>query len=177
MTPDTQNYIKSLVMPNGRKPAGRKAWSIDLESTWIPFFTATNTVGDTQLPPDSLGAPLRLAYAPDGTVRFSKGGRPILKVDKPLADTIRMVRDNFTAGLQTYTQQVITGNTAGYKKQVATARRAGEPIIRRARDNLDKAMALAVEKAIAEAEAEAKAPAEAPAEVPVKPTAKVPVHA
>jgi hypothetical protein len=40
---ETPNYIKSLVMPNGKKPAGRRVWSIDLETVWLPFFYATNT--------------------------------------------------------------------------------------------------------------------------------------
>jgi len=84
---ETPNYIKALLMPNGKKPAGRKAWSIDLETVWLPFFTATNTVGDTHISPDALGAPLRLAYDADGSVKFSKTGRPITKVAKELAHT------------------------------------------------------------------------------------------
>ena len=164
---ETPNYIKSLLMPNGRKPVGRKAWSIDLETVWLPFFTATNTVGDTHLPPDALGAPLRLAYDADGSVRFSKTGRPITKVAKDLADTIRMVRQNFSAGLLGYTEQVIAKDKAGYKAQVELARKAGEPIVARDRANLDKAIAKAMEEAVAKAEAEAKA----------KDKAKVPVTA
>ena len=153
---ETPSYIKALLLPNGRKPAGRKAWSIDLESVWIPFFTATNTVGDTHLPPDALGAPLRLAYDADGSVKFSKTGRPITKVAKDLADNIRLVRDNFTAGLVGYAEQVQTKDRAGYKAQLETAHKAGQPIIARDRASLDKAMALAMERAIAEAEAEVK---------------------
>ena len=111
---DTPSYVKSLLMPNGKKPQGRKAWSIDLEMVWLPFFTATNTTGDTHLPPDALGAPLRLAYNPDGSVKFSKTGRPITKVAKDLADNVRMVRDNFSAGLVSYAEQVRTKDKAGY---------------------------------------------------------------
>lgn len=153
---ETPNYIKSLLMPNGKKPAGRKVWSIDLETVWLPFFTATNTVGDTHLPPDALGAPLRLGYNPDGSVKFSKTGRPITKVAKDLADCVRMVRENFSAGLQSYAEQVVTDNPEGYKAQVEVAQQAGEPIIAKDRANLDKAIAEAVEKAVAEAEAKAK---------------------
>ena len=40
---NTPNYIKSLLAPNTKKPQGRKVWSIDLETVWLPFFTATNT--------------------------------------------------------------------------------------------------------------------------------------
>ena len=158
------NYIKSLLIPNGRKPSGRKAWSIDLETVWLPFFTATNVTGDTRIPSEALGAPIRLAYDTDGSVKFSKTGRPITKVVKPLADSVRMVRENFTAGLLAYANGVITDNPEGYKAQVEMAREAGEPILAKDRGSLQKAMLEAMEKSIAEAEpvAEAKAVADKP---------------
>lgn len=174
---ETPNYIKSLLSPNGKKPAGRKAWSIDLETVWIPFFTATNTVGETQLPSDSLGAPLRLAYEADGSVRFSKTGRPINKVVKPLAEAIRMVRDNFSAGLLGYTEQVIAKDKAGFRRQVELARKAGSPIVSKDRINLSNAMAEAMADALAKAEAEAEAVAVAKPEAVAKGKAKVPVTA
>lgn len=180
---ETPNYIKSLLMPNGKKPAGRKAWSIDLETVWLPFFTATNTVGDTHIPHDALGAPLRLAYDADGSVKFSKSGRPITKVAKDLADTVRMVRENFAAGLQSYANQVITDNPEGYKGEVGLAREAGEPIVARDRENLNQAIVKAMEEATAKAEAEAEAKvkaeakAKAKAEAKAKDEPKVPVTA
>ena len=164
---ETPNYIKSLLTPNGRKPAGRKAWSIDLETIWIPFFTATNTAGETHIPVDALGCPLRLAYDADGSVRFSKAGRPIMKVAKDLADTIRMVRENFSAGLLGYTEQVVARDKAGYKAQVELAHKAGEPIIAKDRANLEKAIAIAMEAEIAKAEAEARVTEPDKAKVPV----------
>ena len=154
---ETPAYIKSLLIPNGRKPAGRKVWSIDLEQVWLPFFTATNTVGDTHISPDALGAPLRLGYNADGSVKFSKAGRPITKVAKDIADNVRMVRENFVAGLQSYANQVITDNPDGYKEQVQMARQAGEPILAKDKANLEQALAEAMERAIAEAEAQAQA--------------------
>jgi len=153
---ETPNYIKSLLMPNGKKPAGRRVWSIDLETVWLPFFLATNTAGETSVSPDALGAPLRLAYNADGSVRFSKTGRPITKVAKGLSDNIRMVRENFAASLQAYANGVITEYPEGYKAQVEQARQAGEPITARDRANLEQAIAKAME---AEAEALAKAEA------------------
>ena len=154
---ETPNYIKALLIPNGKKPAGRKVWSIDLEQVWLPFFTATNTVGDTHIAPDALGAPLRLGYNPDGSVKFSKTGRPITKVVKELSDNIRMVRENFVAGLVGYSKSVATDNPEGYTAQVETARLAGEPIVAKDKANLEQAIADAMEKAIAEAEAQAQA--------------------
>ena len=154
---DTPNYIKSLLIPsNGKKPRARRVWSIDLETVWLPFFTATNTMGDTAIPSDALGAPLRLAYNADGSVKFSKTGRPVTKVAKELADSVRLVRDNFTAGLLAYANSVITDNPDGYKAQIESARVAGEPIIAKDRANLDKAIAEAMVQAVAEAEVKAK---------------------
>jgi hypothetical protein len=150
---ETPSYIKALLIPNGKKPAGRKVWSIDLETVWLPFFTATNIVGDTRIPAEALGAPLRLAYDADGAVKFSKTGRPITKVVKEIGDSVRMVRDNFTAGLLAYANGVITDNSEGYKAQVEMARKAGEPILSKDRENLQQAMLKAMEAA---AEAEPK---------------------
>ena len=39
---DNDNYIVQLVKPNSGKPQGRKSWSIDLETIWLPFFHSTN---------------------------------------------------------------------------------------------------------------------------------------
>ena len=81
----TPAYIKNLLRPNASKPAGRKVWSIDLESTWLPFFTATNAMRETAIPHEALGCPLRLAYNQDASVKFSKAnpGRRILDVAGP----------------------------------------------------------------------------------------------
>jgi len=103
---DTPQYIKSLLLPNGKKPTGRRVWSLDLESIWLPFFTATNLQNDTAIPLDALGAPLRLAYAQDGTVKFSKSGRPVVRVAKPIADSVKLVRENFAANLVAYAEDV-----------------------------------------------------------------------
>ena len=64
-------YIAALLQPQSSKPTGRKVWSIDLETVWLPFFTATNVTKATAIPADALGAPLRLQYEDDGEVKFS----------------------------------------------------------------------------------------------------------
>lgn len=158
---DTPNYIKALLIPNGKKPAGRRVWGIDLATIWLPFFTATNTMGDTAIPADVLGCPLRLGYNADGSVKFSKTGRPVLKVAKDVADSVRLVKDNFTAGLLAYASGVITDNPDGYKAQVDMAREAGQPILNRDSVNLSKAMAEAVAEAVAQGVAEAETKAKA----------------
>ena len=92
---ETPNYIKNLLKPTANKTTSRKVWSIDLETVWLPFFTATNAMGDTAIPHDALGAPMRLAYNQDGSVKFSKTGKPVVKVAKDISDNVRLVRDNF----------------------------------------------------------------------------------
>ena len=104
---NTPNYIKSLLVPNTKKPQGRKVWSIDLETVWLPFFTATNTMGDTAIPSEALGCPMRLAYDKDGAVRFSANGKPVIRVAKELSQSVAMVRDNFQANLISYTGEVM----------------------------------------------------------------------
>jgi len=161
---ETPQYIKSLLIPNGKKPAGRRVWSIDLETVWLPFFYATNTMGETNIPAEALGAPLRLAYNADGSVKFSKSGRPVTKVAKELSDNIRLVRENFTASLQSYANGVIAENPEAYKAQVEAAQKAGEPILTKDRHNLEQALAKIREQELAEAmaKAEAKPSASAP---------------
>lgn len=159
---ETPTYIKGLLKPNGKQPTGRKVWSVDLETVWLPFFTASNTMGDTALPHEALGAPLRLAYNADSTVKFSKTGRPVIRVVKALSDSVKMVRDNFVAGLLTYANGVALENPEGYKAQAQAQAEAGKPILAKDREALQNALATAVEAEIAKAEAQAQAQAEAP---------------
>ena len=132
-------------MPNGNKPRGRKVWSIDLETVWLPFFMATNLMGDTAIPNDALGAPLRLSYNQDGTAKFNKSGRPTIKVVKELADSIRTVRENFTAQLTGYAGQVIESKPEEYKQLVKASREAGEPIIMKDKQAISEAIQRQVE--------------------------------
>ena len=162
---ETPNYIKSLLTPTTKQPQGRRVWSIDLERVWLPFFTATNTMGDTAIPSQAIGCPLRLGYDKTGAVRFTQAGRPVIRVAKELGDNIRLVRDNFTANLLNYAGAVIRDNADGYKGQVELARQAGEPIYQHDRTQLDLALKA---KAEAEAKAQAEAIAKAEAEAKVK---------
>lgn len=156
---NTPNYIKSLVNPTTKQPQGRKVWSIDLEMVWLKFFTATNAMGDTAIPSEAIGCPLRLGYDKTGAVRFSPAGRPVIRVAKEISDNVRLVRDNFTATLLNYAGEVIRENAEGYKAQVQLAQKAGEPIYNH--DKLELSNAL---KARADAEAEAVAKAATDAE-------------
>ncbi|MDP2729607.1 MAG: hypothetical protein Q8O55_03910 [Dehalococcoidales bacterium] len=160
---ETPSYIKSLLTPTTKAPQGRKVWSVDLENVWLPFFTATNANGDTAIPVDALGAPLRLAYDKAGQPRFSTAGRPVIRVAKDLSDNIKMVRDNFTANLIGYAGRTAQENPEALKAQIELSRKAGAPIL-----NHDNAMAQAAMRTMAEAEAKAKAEELAKAEAEAK---------
>lgn len=149
---ETPNYIKNLLKPTANKATSRKVWSIDLETVWLPFFTATNAMGDTAISSEAIGAPMRLAYNQDGSVKFSKAGKPVVKVAKDISDNVKMVRENFVAGLQTYTNTVFNEHGEAYKAQIQKAVVAGKPIIEHDKEKLDEAMEKMVEQAIAEAE-------------------------
>jgi len=158
----TPQYIKSLLMPTTKSPMGRRVWSIDLETVWLPFFTATNAMGDTAIPYDALGCPIRLAYDKDGSVRFGKTGRPVSRVAKPLSDSVTLIRQNFVANLQQYAEQVATERQEEYATQVELAQKAGQPIIAHDRAELDKAIQLQIEEAMRQAQEEAQEEAVTP---------------
>ena len=150
---ETPQYIVSLFKPTAKKQSARKVWSIDLETVWLPFFTASNTMGVTQIPQEAIGCPLRLGYNTDGSVKFSKTGRPTTRVATEISQSVTLVRENFVAGLQNYTQTVHTENEEAYNATVKACIEAGKPIADNDKANLEQAMATMVEEAIAEAEA------------------------
>ena len=124
---NTPSYIKALLAPN-KSRGSRRAWSIDVESVWVPFFTATNVMGETDLPDDVLGAPIRLARSKDGEIRFNDSGRPITRVHPDLNAQVTLVRENFVAGLQAYTGSVQEERPDAYGEHVARQYAAGQPI-------------------------------------------------
>ena len=129
MFEQTPSYIKQLLMPNGKSKAGRRVWSVDLETVWLPFFHATNVMGDTALPSEALGAPIRLSYDKDGAVKFGRTGRPQTKVAKDITQTVTLIRENMVANLQDYSQQVAEGKQSEYKQSVTKSIKAGKPIL------------------------------------------------
>jgi hypothetical protein len=136
----TSEYVASLFKPRTPKGTGRKVWSIDLESVWLPFFTATNTARITAIPHESLGAPLRPAYNADGSIKFNeRTGKPIIRVQKDIADNVKLVRENLVANLLQYVGQVRNENPEEYSTEVKLNREAGLPIIENDNRNLEKA--------------------------------------
>ena len=135
-------FVKRLLMPVGQQKSARKVWSIDLESVWIPFFTATNTEGCSAIPPDALGCPLRLGYAKDGSVRFSQSGKPVIRVAKELSDNVRIVRENFTATLLSHVDAVKTEMPTEYEAMQIASINAGKAVATVDSESLAKANAL-----------------------------------
>ncbi len=76
---------------------------------------------------------------------------------KELADSIRLVRENFKAGLISYASSVAQSKPDNYKAEIAGAIKAGEPILTKDRANLTKALQAEASKAIDEAQAIVKA--------------------
>jgi hypothetical protein len=152
-------FVKRLLMPVGQQKSARKVWSIDLESVWIPFFTATNTEGCSAISPDALGCPLRLGYAKDGSVRFSQSGKPVIRVAKELSDNVRIVRENFTATLISHTEAVQAEMPTEYEAMQMSSVNAGKAIAKVDGENLNKANALRLE-AMAESVETPAVPAE-----------------
>ncbi len=148
-------YIRSLLLPNTRKAQERRVWSIALETVWLPFFTATNTVGDSSIPIEALGAPLRLGYAKDGSVKFRENGSPVTVVAKPIRDAVALVRENFVAQLKAHAHEVATAMPDQYNSMVKLSIKAGKPILAHDRDELDKAIKLQLATAMTEAQTDA----------------------
>jgi hypothetical protein len=165
MEQTTPGYISALVKPLPGRGSDRRAWSIPLAGVWLPFFTATNTAGETAIEAEALGAPLRLQYEKDGTPKFSQNGKPVIRIVKELADQIRIVRENFMAGLLSYAQTVRKTMPGEFKAQVEAAQKAGETITTKDAAALTAYFEVLKAKAAAD-QAEAKGQAE-PAPEPV----------
>ncbi len=129
MVTKSPSYISALVTPGPGGNASRKSWSIDVENVWVPFFTATNAQGDTDISPETLGAPIRLAVDKAGQVRFSDSGRPSMRVAPELSQQIRVVRENFQASLMNYTGTVMEENGDAYRAQVERNQQAATPLL------------------------------------------------
>jgi hypothetical protein len=149
------SYIASLCKPITNKSSSRKVWSIDLETVWLPFFKSTNAMGNTSIPHEALGCPLRLAYNKDQSVKFSASGTPVMQVSKDISKAVKMVRDNFIAGLQSFAHETSTNHADMYNAEVTETIKAGKPISER--DGAKLAYALAELERQAKAEEERNA--------------------
>jgi hypothetical protein len=142
--------IKVMLTPTLKKGGDKRAWSIPVTTTWVPFFTATNVKGLTTIEPDVLGAPLRLAKNEDGSIKFTKAGRPMTKVHPILAEQVKVARENYEADLLAFAGNVAREMPGKYKAQVELAQRAAEPVTAQMDQDVDDFLAkLAAEQAAA----------------------------
>jgi hypothetical protein len=131
------SYIATLVRPLPKSATTeRKQWAIGLNTTWLPFFTATNLEGATFIPAEAMGCPMRLTVGKDGEVKFSESGKPRLGVAKELSTAIRLIRENFVANLQKHAADVATENAEGYSKLLVSYQDAGRPIAERQNEKM-----------------------------------------
>lgn len=156
--------IQSLLAPTTKGGPERKAWSIGLEAVWVPFFIATNVMGQTDIPSDVLGAPLRLNKTKDGEIRFSANGRPVMKIAPELNSQINLVRENFAASLINTAAAVAEERPVEYRDHVTEIQAAGAPILES--DTIELDATLMVLKARAEKEAEEMAASQAETDNP-----------
>jgi hypothetical protein len=158
---NTPDFITALLAPAKGSKGSRRAWGIDVETVWVPFFTATNVDGKTFLDDDILGAPIRLAKTKDGEVRFDQNGRPRMRVAPELNAQVTLVRENFVSGLMAYTGNIIAERPDEYREQVEAAQLAGTAVFEQQAHDV----ALAVEILRQQEEAQAALEAAAAAQV------------
>ena len=147
--------IASLLRPIVKKTGGRKVWGLDLETTLVPFFTAEAVEGHAYIPPEVLGCPLRLQRDEDGEVKFSKTGKPVIRVAQEMGSMVRAMRDNLELNLQAHAIEVKNANPEEYAKAVKLNQALGNPIAER--DSVDLTAAIAARNAAAVAAAAATA--------------------
>jgi len=144
---DSTMTIQSLLRPSVKRTGERKVWGLGLETTLVPFFTAEAVEGHAYIPPEVLGCPLRLQRDEDGEVKFSKTGKPIIRVATELGSMVRYMRENLEANLQAHTQQVKTAMPDKYAEAVKLNQTLGKPIADR--DGLDLHSAIEARNAAA----------------------------
>lgn len=123
------SFIQSLVTPSVGGATRRMSWGVDVEAVWVPFFTATNAVGDTNVSHDALGAPIRLSVDKAGEPRFGANGRPSMRVAPEMTQQIRTVRENFVASLQAFTGETMDEHAEAYENQVKLSQDAGAILV------------------------------------------------
>jgi hypothetical protein len=166
----TPDFITALLAPAKGSKGSRRAWGIDVETVWVPFFTATNVDGKTFLDDDILGAPIRLAKTKDGEVRFDQNGRPRMRVAPELNAQVTLVRENFVSGLMAYTGNMIAERPDEYREQVEAAQLAGAAVVEQQAHDVALAVELLRQQEEAQAALEALAAAQVEQEASQVPT-------
>jgi hypothetical protein len=167
---NTPDFITALLAPAKGSKGSRRAWGIDVESVWVPFFTATNVDHKTFIDDDILGAPIRLAKTKDGEVRFDQNGRPRMRVAPELNAQVTLVRENFVSGLMAYTGNIIAERPDDYREQVEAAQLAATAVFEQQAHDVALAVELLRQQEEAQAALEALAAAQVEQEAAQVPT-------
>ena len=88
-------------MDNRRKtnqPGGRRAVSLLEHPAWIPFFEACNKERITNLPQSALDRGLYLQTDSEGEIKFTRSGRPQMRLAPELEVLIKNVLQKATEG-------------------------------------------------------------------------------
>ncbi len=136
-----ENFVHTLMKPSPNKAKDRSVWGLPLQGLWIPFFTATNTVGESHIDAGALGCPLRLSVGKDGVPKLKDDGTPRYQVDKKIGDAVNGVKDNFAFGLMAFVASTQKAMPNEYKAQVAAVQKAGEKVLEQDQTALDNYMA------------------------------------
>ena len=154
-TKGLNEHYGTMLAPS-TKAISRRAWGVDVETFWVPVFTAAKVMGHIQdLPDESLGAPIRLAHNKDGAVKFSETtGLPVFKVDPKITDMVNRARENYIAVNLRVVGTVAEERKTDFKRQVERQQTAGRPFIEAdeaAQVEAARLMQEAAEAALAEA--------------------------
>ena len=114
----TINDVKSMVTPRHKPVSEKRAWSIGVQSVWVPFYMATNAAGLTEVDSHSLAHPVEIAYGKDGLPRFTEDGRPVMRINKALAGQVRTARENYEGQLREFVRNIQAEMPDAFKAQV-----------------------------------------------------------
>lgn len=153
------SYVSGLFAPIQSKPQGKKVWSIDLETFWLPLFHASNVNGDTAISNEVMGCPVRLALTKDGEVKFGSNGRIVTRVHKDITNQVQAYRQNMMALSMQYIEETKKAKPDEWKKAITLSQKAGQPVAERESKMAQDAIQARLEAEEAEAKAQAEAQA------------------
>ena len=154
--------IHTLMKPSPDKVKDRAVWGLPLTGLWIPFFTATNVTGESNINAGALGCPMRLVVGKDGVPKLKDDGSARYQVDKDISKAVKSLKDNIAFGLQSYASSIQKAMPAEYKAQVEAAQKAGEEV--REHDDTTLGDYLAELEAVAKNATATQPPAKTPTE-------------
>jgi len=117
--------ISSLVRQGPAPRSSKKLWGGDVETQWVPFFSATNVLGDTAISDTSMGAPIITPIGEDGVPKFNRNGEPVRQVQTEIRRAVSSVQASFFAGLAQFAGEVQRLNQREYVEAVKRYQNAG----------------------------------------------------